>query len=539
MITNMSRSSGRTGRMSAPKLGGSAAIIGIVSAMAIIVPLLCGSSFLTNVGKVLAFEVLGAALVTSLLMNISTEGLVRRFKENITAGPNLLVLAVVACAVISFLTGATSKWLTASELARVVICAAVYFGVLYNLRGRLTIMTDVILAVAAAAAVFGLICVGDQGFNQITGVSGSFGTHEALGSFLMLMLPITAAMGIFNKKDEKRRIAALAVSLLVTVCLAFSQSRSGWISELVALGVLALLATRSYTANTAGTKQRLMVAAPFLAFAGIAGIVVAVSGSGMEVIHRASTFGAGSSDMSLNERLRLWHAALSMIAAKPIFGWGLGSFPYLASKYTAAAASGAFVAENGINLHNIAHNYFLQLTSETGIVGLGLYVAMIVTFFTVGVRGLGKLKDGTRKMVLIGVLAAMAGQVVDSITSPSYNIASVSLFQWMLMGIGMFAAGVPKQNEEPVHAAPIVRATASSRIRMGIRVAAAGMACLTVITFMVGTSSTAVADTYITNVIHHDRGVSDGDAVLIGLGAGGLGYYIGYEESHPHHHHGG
>jgi O-antigen ligase len=539
MITNMSRSGRTQGQKSLPKLGGSAAIIGIVSAMAIVVPLLCGSSFLTNVGKVLAFEVLGAALVTFLLMNINTEGLVRRFKENITAGPNALVLAVVACAIISFAVGSTSKWLTASELARVVICAAVYFGVLYNLRGRLTIMTDVVMAVSAAAAVFGLISVGDQGFNQITGVSGSFGTHEALGSFLMLMLPITAAMGIFNKKDEKRRIAALAVSLLVTVCLAFSQSRSGWISELVALGVLALLASKAYSANTAGTKQRFIAAAPFLAFAGVAGIVVAVSGSGMDVMHRLSTFGAGSGDMSMNERLKLWHAALSLIAAKPIFGWGLGSFPYLASNYTTAAASGAFVAANGVNLHNIAHNYYLQLTAETGIVGLGLYVSMMVTFFTVGIRGLGKLKDGTRKMVLIGVLAAMAGQVVDSITSPSYNIASISLFQWMLMGIGMFAAGVPKQNEEPVHAAAVVRATASSRVKMGMRIAVAGMACLSVITIMLGTSNSAVADTYIT--VHHDRGVTDTDAALIGVGAGGLGYYFGeeYAHYHSHHHHDG
>jgi O-antigen ligase len=173
----------------------------------------------------------------------------------------------------------------------------------------------------------------------------------------MLMLPITAAMGIFNKKDEARRIAALAVSLLVTVCLAFSQSRSGWISELVALGVLALIASKFYTANTAGNKQRFIAAAPFLAFAGVAGIVVAVSGLGMDVMHRAATFGAGSNDISMGERLRLWHAAISMIVAKPLFGFGLGSYPYLASKYTSVAIPSALVVANGVNLRNIAHNY--------------------------------------------------------------------------------------------------------------------------------------------------------------------------------------
>jgi len=531
MITNMGRPDSRRGQTSTSKFGGSTAIIGIVSAMAIIVPLLCGSSFLTNVGKVLAFEVLGAALVTFLLMNVSKGDLVRRFKENITAGPNLLVLAVVISAIVSFAIGSTSKWLTASELVRVVICAAVYFGVLYNLRGRLTIMTDVIMGVAAAVAVFGLISVGDQGFDQIGGVTGSFGTHETLGSFLMLMLPITAAIGIFNKKDEKRRIAALAVSLLVTVCLAFTQSRSGWISELVAVSVMALLASRYYSTTKTGTNQRFASVIPFLAFAGIAGIMLVLSGSGLDVMHRASTIGAGTTDISMNERLKLWHAALLMIAAKPLLGWGLGSFPYVVAKYTGIAATGSFVANNGVNLHNIAHNYYLQLAAETGIIGLGLYVAMVVTFFTVGVRALGKLKDGTRKMVLVGVLAAMAGQVVDSITSPSYNIVSVSLIQWMLMGVGMFAAGVPKQDEETVQAVALDRSPVFARVRIGMRGVAAAMACLALMSVMVNSTRSAVADSY-----DHNQ-LSDWEGFGIGVGCGALGYGFGQWEADQHHHH--
>jgi O-antigen ligase len=424
-----------------------------------------------------------------------------------------------------------------------MICAAVYFGVLYNLRGHLTVMTDVIMAVAAAVAVFGLVSVGDQGFNQIGGVSGSFGTHEALGSFLMLMLPITAAMGIFNKKDEKRRIIALAVSLLVTVCLAFSQSRSGWISELVALSVLALLASKYYAKNTAGNKQQLAAVVPFIAFAGVAGVVVAVSGSGLDVMHRASSFGLGSSDMSMHQRLMLWHAAVSMIAAKPLMGWGLGSFPYVASKFTAVAASGSYVAANGVNLHNIAHNYYLQLAAETGIVGLGLYVGMVATFFTVGVRALAKLKDGTRKMVLVGVLAAMAGQVVDSFTSPSYNVASVSLIQWMLMGVAMFAAGVPKQDEVAVQTVSFKTAQVPMSFKTGkiLRGAAAAAAGLLVVTVMLSTASSATAETYgttVINEIHHDRGVSSGDAWAIGIVSAVGGYFIGQDiEEHNHHDH--
>jgi O-antigen ligase len=521
--------------MSAPKSGGSGAVIGIVSAMAIIVSLLCGSTILINSGKVLAFEVLGAVLITVLVANLRTQGLVQRFKENVLSGPNPLVLALLVYTAFSFLLGPTSKWYTMNEMVRVAICAAVYFGVLYNLRERLTMMMDVIMATAAAVAVFGLVSVGDSGFDRMDGISGSFGTHEALGSFLMLMLPITAAIGIFNKVDQKRRVAALAVSLLVVVCLAFTQSRSGWISELVAMGALALMAAKFYPRAKVGAKQRFAAAVPFLAFIGIAGLLLAISGAGSDVLHRASTFGSGSTDISWKERLMLWHAAITMIAAKPLFGWGLGSFPYIAAKLTPVAASATTVANFGANLRNIAHNYYLQTAAETGLVGLGLYLGMVVTFFTVGVRALGKLQDGTRKMVLIGVLAAMAGQVVDAATSPSYNIASVSMFQWLLMGVGMFAAGVPKQKEEAAVAAlAFQQPSRYLTVRRGMARVLAVCACMTVMTFTVGSSDSAIADSYTTTVTHNE-GVSNTGAILIGVGGLIVGYIIGYELGHHDH----
>jgi hypothetical protein len=297
---------------------------------------------------------------------------------------------------------------------------------------------------------------------------------------------------------------------------------------------MALLASKFYSTTTAGTKPRITLAAAILAFVGIAGIVVAVSGSGQGVLQRLASFDGASSGISMHDRFSLWHAALAMIAAKPFFGWGLGSFPYTVGNFTSTAVASAIVAKNGVNLLNIAHNYYLQLAAETGIVGLGMYVGMVVTFFTVGVRALGTLKDGTRKLILVGVLAAMAGQVVDAMTSPSYNVASVSMIQWLLMGIGMFAAGVPIQDEVTAPAAAVVRAPAASRLRIAMRVAVASMACLVVGVAMIGSTGSAVADSY-----HNDNQLTDTDGVLIGAGGLAGGYFVGqaYDSWHWHHIH--
>jgi len=239
--------------------------------------------------------------------------------------------------------------------------------------------------------------------------------------------------------------------------------------------------------------------------------------------------------MSLHERFQLWHAALAMIAAKPIFGWGLGSFPYIVSRFTSVAPPASFVASNGANLTNIAHNYYLQTAAETGLIGLGLYGAMLVTFFVVGLRALKTMRDGGRKIMLIGVLAAISGQVIDAVTSPSYNIASISLFQWILMGIGMFAAGVPVQAEQAAEEPVRNQASIRTNLRRGLAGIAAATVCLSSIGVFVATAGTAVADSY------SRHGISDTDAWLIGIGAGGAGYFIGASliDHHPHGHGGG
>jgi len=251
-------------------------IIGTIAAMAIIVPMLCGSTFLTNVGKVMAFEALGAVLISCMLLTVRTEGIVQRIKENVLTGPNLPILAMVLFAGISFMIGPVNKWLTVHELVRVIVCAAIYFGVSYNLQGRLKLMTDMLLVSSAMVAAYGLAGVGDKDLSQTAGITGSFGTHETLGSFLMLMLPMTASIAIFSKSDEKRRIAAIAVSALLIVCLAFSQSRSGWVSELVGLAALAALVARFSSVKSADPKQKLIAVLPFVSFAAVAALLIAV-----------------------------------------------------------------------------------------------------------------------------------------------------------------------------------------------------------------------------------------------------------------------
>jgi len=117
---------------------------------------------------------------------------------------------------------------------------------------------------------------------------------------------------------------------------------------------------------------------------------------------------------SLVERMVNWQTAWAMYEANPWFGIGLGNF---GPRYS------EFVPITGWpNLTGHAHNYYLTLLGETGVVGLGGYLLFLVTAFGVATgavrrtlstetaAGGGRLAHG----LAVGILAALVALTVHN-----------------------------------------------------------------------------------------------------------------------------
>ena len=77
---------------------------------------------------------------------------------------------------------------------------------------------------------------------------------------------------------------------------------------------------------------------------------------------------------SLNERLVLAQNALALIKKRPLFGVGLGNF------IPAQAEMLPFVRQD-VNLLQPVHNIYLLIASETGLIGLLVFITMAVKIF--------------------------------------------------------------------------------------------------------------------------------------------------------------
>ena len=100
-------------------------------------------------------------------------------------------------------------------------------------------------------------------------------------------------------------------------------------------------------------------------------------------------------------RITIWKFIWLMIKDHPIIGSGLGTFQYNSLQYQAKFfGQGNNRALYPYGITDKAHNEYLQLWAELGIVGLLAFIWMIIQFFVNVIRFLKREKRDKRKYLL-------------------------------------------------------------------------------------------------------------------------------------------
>ncbi len=274
---------------------------------------------------------------------------------------------------------------------------------------------------------------------------GSFGQPNPFGAFMGMTLPLAlgAAFGAFSMAGQQhgtaRRawlgVASLLVgaAALIGVGLAVSWSRGAWLGFGAALGVLIVLAPRRRWIG-------------IVMGVGCAGVVLLATLSGSipnALLARFSDFaqdltgfqdvrGVPISDANyaVVERLAHWQAALSMADESPLFGVGFGGYE---------AAYGRHALVNWQLALGHAHNYYLNVLAETGLVGLLAYVSMWLALVRLSLRSL-RLPNAFWRGAGLGILAVWAHIAVHSLFDKLYVNNLFLHFGAMLGLIGTLVA---------------------------------------------------------------------------------------------------
>jgi O-antigen ligase len=196
-------------------------------------------------------------------------------------------------------------------------------------------------------------------------LSGVFGSDNLkLGPVLATLSPFLLLVA--RERWGRRGLAAAFVFVLVPVLLA--GSRASWFAlGLVALALLWRETRRPlrFAAATAGLG--LVLAAAVL----VAGQSSDAFDARLQRTLQALEGSPGELDFALAGRAQIWQTSVEMIEAHPINGVGVRGFRYAYAQY--AAPGDGFVQADGSGAAH-AHQWVLEVLSETGVLGLLLWL---------------------------------------------------------------------------------------------------------------------------------------------------------------------
>jgi O-antigen ligase len=196
-------------------------------------------------------------------------------------------------------------------------------------------------------------------------VSAHVGDVNAAGSYFGMILCLI--LGMAARSRGRGRAAWMAAAVVVGLGLWLSHSRTAVAAAMVAIaGAVAWFVSSSWRPTIrAITLGSLVVAA------------LALGGARVYLLEQDPAFrGAGF-------RGQFNATSLRMIAARPLFGVGMGRYYHTSPLFLSPQLAWTYGAEN-------AHNYFLQVAAELGLPGLGLFAAWIGVVLFRAMNALGR-----------------------------------------------------------------------------------------------------------------------------------------------------
>ncbi len=261
-------------------------------------------------------------------------------------------------------------------------------------------------------------------------VRATFFHPIALGCFIDLVFPFVL-VALMREKEHRKKLglAVLLLPMLVTSFL--TVSRGPWIALLLEVGVFV-------TWWTWKSVRRIALVAMLLTTVAVGGTFFMAASD-----HLGETFGPvmNPNQFSLtrtNEassefyRIALLKAVIDRLdGPRWAYGFGRGTF------YVAGIESKYDDVEHVLTAGD---SHYVLLLLETGIVGLGLFLLLLVGTLHICVQAV-RTADRAHKLFALACLAAVIGFIFNNITVSMFSLLPLNLLFWMSIALASVCIG--------------------------------------------------------------------------------------------------
>ena len=301
---------------------------------------------------------------------------------------------------------------------------------------RLRVMVRTIMVFGFLLAIFGLT----QSFTSPTKVYwfrelnqstafGPFINRHHFAGYMELTIALPLGLLFAGAVDKEKRIIYPFVAGIMGVALVFTSSRGGIIS-LVAEIVFMVVVTAIW--RRPSERRRVKTGGRLQRFAGRIGMTSALLvGLFLGVVLLGGEFSiyrfidTVNTDDPTTGRAHFWSVTLDIIKAHPWIGTGLGAFGVVYTRYD---------TRNGLYRLEQAHNDYLQIFSDAGIVGALLALSFVVLLFYKALSR-ARSRDDFRRGVALAALSGCFGVLVHSFFDFTLHTTSNALLFLVLAAL--------------------------------------------------------------------------------------------------------
>jgi O-antigen ligase len=249
-----------------------------------------------------------------------------------------------------------------------------------------------------------------------------FSTGNDLGGYLLFFLPLSASFFLIQKDNKAKKICFGLIVLLALWVLVMTLSRGAWIASMFAAITFLFLRKRFFA--------YLLI---------LILIVVAIDFFIILPLNAKQKMRITSHEVSsmVDWRKDLWVDSIKMIKDRPLWGHGPNTFMKVFQKESYRRRVGGI----GEYSPSYAHNCYVQMAAEVGLVGLGGFLWILGRFFKNIFRVIEERKKSNEEdplvILLIGLTAGAVAFLIHSFVDTHLYSLKLSTLFWVMAGLAV------------------------------------------------------------------------------------------------------
>ena len=245
-------------------------------------------------------------------------------------------------------------------------------------------------------------------------IYGPYVNHNHYAGLMEMLLPIPLVLCLTRLAHFKERVAAASAAAIMAGTIFLSGSRGGMLAlfgELMLLAIV-LIKQRRDLRTALGLGIFLLIVVGLLTWLG-----------GDQLLQRLATVQSAHTDLSGAMRLQINRDGLRMFSSKPLLGWGLATFPVVYPQFRSFYTN-FFV--------NQAHNDYLQLLVEMGLLGFGTMLWFLIVLYRTALKKIGNWTSHVSGAMTLACILGFTGILIHSAVDFNLQIPANAAFFYVL-----------------------------------------------------------------------------------------------------------